>query len=162
MVTIVRTIDDQWWQAQVQKVRAARDKSQAVRTAIIQKLIDIGDISPDDASTYIQIVAWGWTPTDVVGKEAIEAMPRARDLVLNQPPFNPVNPNRRGDPASHIGDAWYAPPGDPFPVGSYAESAGEAFEKFACNGSVSSDPFYYADWSLQWGDRLLLIWVRTK
>ncbi len=161
MVTIITTRADKWYLAQIPQVRALRDKSADVQAAGCQALIDRGLIPPDQISQYLEVFKYGWDPAFVFA-DAIDALARAPDLVISLP-FTPVFPNRRGDPSTHIGDCWYESRGqapDSSPVGSIDPTG--TYEKFVCNAGTTIDPTYYSDWSLQWGDRELRVWLKVK
>lgn len=162
-VTFVTTTADKWWQAQIQPIRALRGKDWRTQQQGIQELLDMGLIPTDQISNYLRVFKYGWAPDFVWTVEQIAQMPRAADLVIPLP-FTPQWPNRKGDPPP-IGDCWYEQPQDTSPVGSLSETndpTGPVYEKFQCNASVSMNPIYYADWSLDFGDRTLRCWVRTK
>lgn len=166
MVTIVTTRDDKWWQGQIRKIRDTRKLSDSARKAILAALIrmDPSPIKPEDVDTYTWILGYGWTPEEVYGQingrrvEAIDAMPRASDLIIPLP-FNPVYPNHRGGPQlTQIGDAWYEM--DSSPVGSIDTTG--TYEKFVVNSGAGVNWIFYGDWTADFGARTLNCWVRVK
>lgn len=159
VITITTTKADKWYQGQDPAIRALRGKPSNVQNAGIQDILDnTGIVPPDQVSNYLRVFKYGWAPDFVFTADYIAALPRARDLVIPLP-FVPQWPNRNGD-ANHIGDCWYEQPGDSSPIGSTDKDG--IYEKFVCNASVSMNPVYYADWSLQWGDRELRVWLKMK
>lgn len=167
VITITTTPSDKWYQGQDPVIRALRDKPSNIQIAGIQDILDnTALIAPDQVTNYLRVFKYGRSPERVFTADYIAKLPRAADLVIPLR-FDPKWPNRRGNEL-HFGDCWYEQPGDNSPVGSYSEGppnadgSGTAYEKFVCNASVTLNPIYYADWSLQWGDKELRVWLRMK
>jgi len=163
-VAIIQNFADIYWAAQKTRLRAFRTMPMELRdqaAAVAQSLGDIVDIA---------IMVYGWDPLQVMADRLVTGgeaglvtsvdsadFPRAADLVLAVTPFTAQFPNRKGDPTTHIGDAWYSPVGDTSATGSQVIGPSGAYQKFLGVAQPGPNPTYYADWSL---NGMIPFWLR--
>lgn len=162
-MTFIETFASIYWAAQKKRLRGFRTMPAELRPQAALVAQGLGDV------VDIAIMVYGWDPIQVMADRLVTGgepgiitsvdpkdFPRAADLMLSAPPFTPQYPNRRGDPETHIGDAWYAPVGDTSDIGSQVSGTG-VYQKVLGVAQPGPTPTYYADWSLT---GMIPFWVR--
>lgn len=154
----IETFADIYWAAQKARLRKFRTMPDEFRQSAARAAQSLGDV------VDIAIMVYGWDPFTVMTDRLVTGgepgiitsvdpkdFPRNADLIVDfltgwgKLGINPQYPNRRGDPTTHIGDAWYPAMGDTSEIGSQVTANGVTFQKVKGVAQPGPNPTYYAD-----------------